>query len=107
METNLDYVNSYYKVGAKVGQRVRYKEREGTIVCGYGQYIGVVLDGDKANNRGIYHPRDLEYTETIVKPPRMTASQQRYQRYLELGDILNCTFMEFLKRKLYTREAWE
>lgn len=84
MKTNLDYVNSYYKVNCKVGQKVTYQGKRGTIVHGMGHYVGVVMDGDKATNVLPYHPKDLEYLQEFTAPPRPTKAQQTVSRLFAL-----------------------
>lgn len=61
---SMQYVRDYYRVPAKRGGRVRYtgggQSRHGTIRSASGQYLRILLDGDK--HAGTYHPTwSLEY----------------------------------------------
>ena len=60
------YIRRHYGVPARRGGRVRYTggpdglARLGTIRCSKGQYLSILLDGDKIP--GKYHPTwKLEY----------------------------------------------
>lgn len=46
------------------------------------------------------------------KPPKLTKAQERYQRFLDLSDVMpDLTFKQFVTRRLYLtteeRDAWE
>jgi hypothetical protein len=57
---SLEYIQNYYKVPAKVGARVKYMGRPGTITGSRGPHIRILLDGDKCSS--IYHPTwKIEY----------------------------------------------
>ncbi len=93
---DFSYIQKHYGVPAERGRRIRYKgEKEGVIVASTGGYIMVVLDGEKATHRRPYHPTDqIEYLG-MGTVPRLTASQRRYQQYLDADSGLS--FMEWLK----------
>lgn len=88
MRTDLEYVNRYYKVNARVGQAVTYKGRRGVITTGMGNYVGIALEGERAADAKPYHPMDenLVYLDEMVplpEMPRMTRAQENYTRFLE------------------------
>lgn len=64
----MNYVERYYKVPARRGQRVRYtpyqgKPVEGVITRVPDQYIWIRFDGDKKAS-GPFHPTDgIEYLQ--------------------------------------------
>ena len=51
---SLDYVNRYYGLDVKRGQRVIVDGRDGVVTCGDGQYLRVRFDGAKHSVR--VHP---------------------------------------------------
>lgn len=56
----MDYIRNYYNVPAKLGGRVRYKGKLGTIVGSYGARLRIQLDGEE--QAGNYHPTwEIEY----------------------------------------------
>lgn len=56
-----DYIRNAYGVQAKKGQRVKYRNRTGTIARADGAYIYILLDGD-LKPTGPYHPTsEIEY----------------------------------------------
>lgn len=61
------YIQDYYGVPAKRGQRVKHKDKLGTITSAQNQYINIRWDGDK-NQMGPYHPTDeIEYLSEPAK----------------------------------------
>lgn len=98
MRTSLDYVNDYYRVNARVGQVVTYNGKRGVITTGMGNYVGIVLEGERAADAKPYHPRDenlvyLDETVPLPKMPKMTRAQENYNRYLETE---HSSFADFL-----------
>lgn len=51
---SLSYIQDYYGVPAKIGQRVTAHGKPGVITGAHNQYIRVRLDGEKQSK--IYHP---------------------------------------------------
>lgn len=94
--SNCEYVRQAYGVPAVIGRRVTVYEQAGIIAKDRGHYIGVNFDSDKPGMIKNAHPTDkVEYLE-IGEIRQMTRSQQRYQRYLEIGDCFE-SFLDFLK----------
>lgn len=93
--SNFDYVKNYYGVPAAMGVSVIVSGRSGVIVADRGHYIGVNFDSDKPGHISNCHPADnVIYGE--VRPIRkMTASQRRYQKYLDVCDCYE-NFKHFL-----------
>ncbi len=53
-----EYVRKFYSVPAYIGMRVRYKDREGTLVRSRGdQYVYIHFEGEK-HITGPVHPTD-------------------------------------------------
>lgn len=89
------YVRDYYDVPACIGRRVKVYGKPGIIAADRGHYIGVNFDADKPGVISNAHPTDkVEYLD-IGKVRKPTASQARYQRYLEIGDCFE-DFKHFL-----------
>lgn len=92
---SLEYIRQTYGVPAVPGRRVRcYDGRTGTIIGHINAYIEVRLDGRK--NGLPYHPTDgITYLDEVIRPPRLTRSQERYQRYLRVAEQFR-SFHHFL-----------
>lgn len=57
------YIQDFYGVPAKRGQRVKYRGRIGSITSASGHYINIRFDGDKQTT-GPFHPTsEIEYIE--------------------------------------------
>lgn len=90
------YVRKYYGVPAVIGKRVTVGGKPGIIAADRGHYIGVNFDDCKPGVIHNCHPTsNVEYLEmgTVRK---MTKSQERYRRYLEVADRFD-SFRDFLK----------
>jgi transcriptional regulator with XRE-family HTH domain len=60
----MDWIIKSYNVPAKVGGRVNFKGKPGTILGTQDQYIIIQLDGEKT--KGLYHPTwEIEYLEAM------------------------------------------
>jgi hypothetical protein len=109
---SFDYVRSHYGVPAEKGRRVTCYGKPGVIVGADGHYICVVLDADKSEEPGRYHPtHEVVYGDQIVTIPAMrewrclapwrdewetdawftvsasTRSKARYKAFRELQDV--------------------
>jgi hypothetical protein len=51
------YIQDYYGVPAKRGQRVEWRGKSGVITSSTNQYINIRFDGDKETT-GPFHPTD-------------------------------------------------
>lgn len=96
--SDFKYIQDYYKVPAEIGRRVEYtgnkEPKQGVIVGLSNQYIKIHFDGTK-KPIGVFHPTwEMRYLE-MGKVPKMTRSQKRYQRYLDIRDIFD-SFKDFL-----------
>lgn len=61
-----EYVRNRYQVPAEKGRRVVAYGKPGTIVRADGNYIKILIDGEKL--AGSYHPKDgIEYLDEVVK----------------------------------------
>ena len=63
MNYEFDYIQRYYGVPARKGQRVEYSPgnkpaRQGTITGSHNQYIKIRFDGDAKTFPGVFHPTD-------------------------------------------------
>lgn len=103
---SFQYIQDYYKVPAEVGRRVEVKgnpTKQGVIVGSRNQYIIIHLDGEK-KPRGYFHPVDgITYLE-MGKVPKMTRSQQRWQRYQSLRECFD-NFAQFLAYEKDEKDA--
>lgn len=90
-----EYVRDYYKVPAEYGRRVIISGEPGIIIADRGHYIGVNLDKDKPGIIVNAHPiSEVQYLD-IGTPRKLTASQERYQRYRECCECFE-NFRAFL-----------
>ena len=61
-----EYVRTRYQVPAEKGRGVIAYGKPGTIVQAAGNYVKILLDGEKL--AGSYHPKDgIEYLDEVVK----------------------------------------
>lgn len=90
-----EYAKEYYGVPSDIGRRVVVDGKPGIIAADRGHYIGVNFDAHKPGHISNCHPTwRVEYLGMgHIRP--MTASQQRYQRYLEIGECFD-SFRDFL-----------
>lgn len=96
---DFQYVCDYYGVPACYGRSVKVDGRPGIITQGRGAYIGVTFDDAKATSCSPCHPTwKVEYGEMRF-PRKLTRSQLRYQRWMEVGDCFT-SFREFLMSDL-------
>jgi len=57
---SIEYIRKTYNVPAKIGGRIEYKSRPGTIVGACSGYLKIILDGETEINS--YHPTwEMEY----------------------------------------------
>jgi hypothetical protein len=90
-----EYVRQYYGVPAVIGRIVTVNGRRGIIAEDRGHYIGVNFDDSKPGVICNAHPvSQVVYGEMgIIR--KMTKSQRRYQRFLDVGECFN-NFRDFL-----------
>ena len=92
---NFEYVRNYYKVPAEYGRRVVVDGKPGIIIKDCGAQIGVAFDDGPAHIAAYCHPTwHVEYGD-IGTPRKITASQLRYQEYLDADSDMK--FGEWLK----------
>lgn len=91
------WIQSQYKVPAVYGREILFQGmRKGVIVQDQGNYIGVTFHDEKSNRVRTLHPTsEVEYLGIVV-PRKMTKSQRRYLKYLEVADCFN-SFKDFLR----------
>ena len=90
-----EYVRQYYGVPAEIGRRVIAYGKPGVIAADRGNYIGVLFDVDSPNRISNCHPTGhVEYLG-MGEIRKMTRSQARYRRYLDVGDCFD-SFRDFL-----------
>jgi hypothetical protein len=95
---SFEYVRKYYGVPACIGRRVKVDGQPGIIAEDRGHYIGVNFDSDKPGHIENAHPTwKVEYLG-MGKIRKMTRSQARYQKYLDVSDCYE-SFAEFLGLK--------
>lgn len=90
-----EYAKKYYGVPADIGRRVLVDGKPGIIYKDGGAYIAVNFDQDKPGVCLMCHPTwRVEYLG-IGTRRKMTRSQARYQRYLEVAECFD-SFRHFL-----------
>lgn len=95
-----EYVQKNYGVPAQIGRRVVVYGKAGVIAADRGHYIGVNFDSDKPGVIQNAHPTsEVVYLE-MGKIRPMTASQRRYQDYLDVGDQFE-SFLHFLQYRTW------
>ncbi len=100
--SNYQWIREHHKVPAEYGRIVvmdsqKKGVRRGIIVEDMGNYIGVLFDDKKPTEVEVCHPTwALTYTDETELPRKMTKSQQRYRKYLEVADCFN-SFKDFLR----------
>lgn len=93
---NCKYVQDYYKVPACIGRRVTVYGKPGIIAADRGNYIGVNFDDQKPGIISNCHPTsEVVYLE-MGEIRKMTRSQERYQRYLEVSECFR-SFLDFCR----------
>lgn len=98
-----EYVQDYYGVPAEIGRRVTVYGKPGIIAADRGHYIGVNFDSDKPGRINNAHPVDgVEYLGIGTIRP-MTKAQERYQKYLDVGDCFD-SFIDFIKWETRTHK---
>ena len=86
--SDFEYIRSTYDVPAEIGRKVVVAGRPGVIAKSRNQYIGVNFDDSKPGVISICHPTwKVEY-QGMGEIRKMTRSQARYRRYLDLGSEL-------------------
>jgi len=92
---NCEYVREHYGVTAVIGRRVIVAGKPGIIAEDRGHYIGVNFDCDKPGIISNAHPTwGITYLD-MGKVRKMSKSQMRYKRYLDIGECFN-NFRDFL-----------
>ena len=90
-----EYAREYYGVPAVIGRLVTVSGRPGIIAEDRGHYIGVNFDDQKPGAICNAHPTSNVVYGEIGKVRKMTASQRRYQKYLDIGECFD-DFRHFL-----------
>jgi hypothetical protein len=90
-----EYVAKYYGVPACIGRRVEINGKPGIIAEDMGAYIGVLMDSDNPNQINPYHPTHKVKYLGMGKVRKMTRSQLRYRKFLNIGDCFD-SFKDFL-----------
>jgi hypothetical protein len=91
-----EYVRQAYHVPAEIGRRVVVYGKPGIIAKDRGHYIGVNLDTDKPGVVRNYHPTDgVEYLG-MGELRKLTRSQERYQRYIDVSECFD-SFIDFCR----------
>jgi hypothetical protein len=91
-----EYVRENYGVPACIGRRVVCYGKPGVIVEDRGNYIGVTLDEQKPGTVSNYHPTDGIIYGEMGRIRKMTPSQARYKRYLDVSECFD-DFLHFLR----------
>lgn len=100
-----EYVRQHYGVPAAIGRRVTVSGKPGVIAADRGHYIGVNFDCDKPGVILNAHPTwQVEYLG-MGPIRRMTASQARYQRFLEYGDCFD-SFIDYCRWDSRPERSW-
>lgn len=93
---NCEYVQKNYNVPALIGRRVKVCGKPGIIVADRGHYIGVNFDADKPGVIKNAHPTsEVEYLG-MGEVRKLTKSQERYRRYLDVGECFD-SFVDFCR----------
>jgi hypothetical protein len=88
------YVIEHYNVPARIGRIVDMDGRMGVIAADRGHYIGVLFDDCKPANISNVHPTSVKYLG-LGKVRKQSRSQQRYQKFLQVGECYG-SFAEFI-----------
>lgn len=98
MNKEFDYIKNRYKVPAELNREVIVDGKKGVITKDMGNYIGVNFYDNLTVKPFPCHPTwEVTYLETFnYKPPvkKQTASQKRYQEFLDLDNGMS--FREYL-----------
>ena len=89
-----EYICRYYNVPACIGRGVVIDGQSGVIVEDMGNYIGVVMDGEKATDVRPYHPDSKVVYGDMRTVPKLTRSQKNYRDFLNADSGM--TFREWL-----------
>ncbi len=100
-EDMFEYVKENYSVPACIGREVIVDGEYGIITEDRGNYIGVNFDHDKPGVVTNCHPTWRVEYRGIGKVRKMTASQKRYKRYLEVSECFD-DFKHFLDYEMST-----
>jgi hypothetical protein len=90
-----EYAKSHYGVPADIGRRVTVNGQPGVIAADRGHYIGVNFDSDRPGQISNCHPTWKVHYLGMGHIRKVTRSQRRYQRYLEIGECFQ-SFKDFL-----------
>ncbi|MFC4236087.1 hypothetical protein ACFOY8_12690 [Thalassospira xianhensis] len=96
MPDDFTYVREYYDVPACLGRRVEVYGKPGVIAADRGHHIGVNFDSDKPGVIASCHPTSEVKYLGMGSVRKLSRSQQRYLRYLDVGDCFD-DFHHFLK----------
>jgi len=91
-----EYAKNYYGVPSDIGRCVVVDGKPGIIAEDRGHYIGVNFDANKPGDISNCHPTWRVEYQCMGHVRRMTKSQERYRRYLEIGDCFD-SFKDFLR----------
>ena len=101
-----EYIKDHYEVPyfLDLGIKIKYKDKDGSIVKDAGNYIGINLNEDKPNVVCNVHPLDenLIYFDIKVPKRKLSKGQERYQRYLEVAECFK-DFKHFLKWETFLK----
>jgi len=91
-----EYIRNTYNVPACIGRQIEYNGRHGILSADRGNYIGVTFDDEPATTISNFHPleKGLVYGG-IGNVRKMTRSQARYKKYLEVSECYE-NFKHFL-----------
>lgn len=93
---NCEYIQKTYGVPAEIGRRVNVYGKPGIIAADRGHYIGVNFDADKPGVIHNAHPAsEVEYLG-MGEVRKLTKSQERYRRYLEVSECFD-SFVDFCR----------
>ena len=91
-----EYAKNYYGVPSDIGRCVVVDGKPGIIAEDRGPCIGVNFDANKPGDIHNCHPTWRVEYHGMGHVRRMTKSQERYRRYLEIGDCFD-SFKDFLR----------
>lgn len=102
---NCEYVQQHYGVPAVIGRRVVVNGQAGVIAEDRGHYIGINFDADKPGVVLNAHPTSGVEYGAMGRVRTATASQRRYQRFLEYGDGFD-SFVDYCRWDADPERSW-
>lgn len=100
-----EYVRERYGVPAEYGRRVVVNGRAGVVAEDCGHHIGVNFDADRPGVVRRCHPTwEVTYGE-MAKVRPVSRAQQRYRRYLKLGDGFD-SFLSYCRWDTAPERSW-